>query len=220
MPVAFPFLLAAMTLVFSLLSPPARACVDDFPAAAPTPATGPGPYYPGAEAFAGRDNDLTRGLAARGTVLVIEGTVVDGSGAPLAGAAVHLWQADGLHGRYEHPRVPETVPRDPGFGYFGGVVTDTRGRYRFRTVLPPPYPAGPDWQRSRHVHFAVHGAGRPVLFTELHFAGDGTIAQDRFLLRAVPDLSPLLVPFAHAPFSWSDGEPVRDTLVGHFDLVL
>jgi protocatechuate 3,4-dioxygenase beta subunit len=131
-----------------------------------------------------------------------------------------VWQADAVEGRYEHPRVPASVPRDPGFSYLGRTISDEGGYYRFRSIIPPPYPAGPEWHRSRHIHVAVLRPGRETFFTELHFAGDGWIAQDRFLNRAVPDLAPLLVDFHKTLYKWEVSSEPSEVLVGRFDIVL
>jgi len=76
----------------SLMTP--RAFAGDLIA---TPAQTEGPFYP--TAFpADSDNDLVqvRGQPARamGTVLHLQGRVLDASGKPMTGAIVEIWQCD------------------------------------------------------------------------------------------------------------------------------
>jgi len=172
------------------------------------------------EAFVGKTNELTGGLTAQGTVIVFEGTVVKRDGKSCAGVKMQLWQADGLHGRYDHERFRSEAPTDPGFGYYGKVITDEEGRYRYRTIIPPPYPAGPGWHRSRHVHLAILASGEAPLCTELHFASDAWVGQDLFLLGSVPGFAVLLVAFAETPYAWEPTSKPVPTLVGRFDIVL
>jgi len=70
-----------------------------------TPQQTEGPYYP--LAFpADSDNDLVqvRGQAAQaiGTILHLQGRVLDTDGRPLDGALVEIWQSDS-NGIYDHP---------------------------------------------------------------------------------------------------------------------
>src|SRR6188508_3080722 len=80
---------------------PARAA-----GAIATPHQTEGPFYP--TAFpADMDNDLVqvRGQQARalGTLLHLEGRVLDLDGKPVDGALVEIWQCD-AQGIYDHPR--------------------------------------------------------------------------------------------------------------------
>ena len=105
----------------TLLAP--RAFAADLVA---TPAQTEGPFYP--TAFpADSDMDLVqvRGQSARalGTVLHLQGRVLDASGRPVAGAMVEIWQCDS-QGLYDHPRQPGRERRDAAFQGYGKVVTD------------------------------------------------------------------------------------------------
>src|SRR6185369_2403902 len=87
---------------------------------AATPSQTEGPFYPTAVP-ADSDNDLVQvhGQAARamGTILHLQGRVLDASGKPLAGALVEIWQCD-AQGLYDHPRQPGRERRDIAFqGY-------------------------------------------------------------------------------------------------------
>src|SRR6478735_3048586 len=73
-----------------------------------TPEQTEGPFYPRILPV-DSDNDLVqvRGSPARamGTVLHLQGRVLDAAGNRLTGAAVEIWQCDS-QGLYDHPRQP------------------------------------------------------------------------------------------------------------------
>jgi protocatechuate 3,4-dioxygenase beta subunit len=129
-----------------------------------TPSQTEGPFYP--TSFpADMDNDLVqvRGQAAQamGTVLHLEGRVLDLNGRPVEGALVEIWQCD-AQGLYDHPRQPGRERRDSAFkvatasgglltsqfyiagepgnerdGVFRGAVRDPRQRERIEMKLAP-----------------------------------------------------------------------------------
>jgi protocatechuate 3,4-dioxygenase beta subunit len=139
-----------------------------------TPQQTEGPFYP--TAFpADMDNDLVqvRGQQARamGTVLHLEGRVLDLNGKPLDGALVEIWQCD-AQGIYDHPRQSGRDKRDSAFQGYGRLLVKADGRYSFRTLKPVAY-AG----RSPQILFMVaRGAG--MLHTRLFYIA-GVAANDR-----------------------------------------
>lgn len=161
------------------------ATVEDIPVAAAlllrTPDQILGPFYPLRQDPV-RDGDLTDGGRAAGTVLHLTGRVLTMSGAPVAGAQVEIWQAN-ARGRYAHPNDSNPTPLDPHFHGFAVTTTDAEGRYRFRTVVPAAYPAGPDRMRPAHIHFKVTGA-REQLVTQMYFAGEEWNDRDPWLQSA------------------------------------
>jgi protocatechuate 3,4-dioxygenase beta subunit len=134
-----------------------------------TPQQTEGPFYP--TAFpADVDNDLVqvRGQHAQamGTVLHLEGRVLDLNGKPVEGALVEVWQCD-AQGIYDHPRQPGRDRRDTAFQGYGRMVANADGRYSFRTLKPVAYPG-----RTPHIHFRVAtGVGR-LLTSQFYVAGD------------------------------------------------
>ncbi|WP_241847840.1 dioxygenase family protein [Streptomyces sp. CB03578] len=134
----------------------ASACTrrEATPAAAPNPSDGPtphcvlatemgaGPYYSGPGRLR---SDITEGQS--GVPLRLELTVVGVKAgcAPLAGAAVDVWQAD-AQGVYSSGRA--TYLR-------GSQVTDAAGRCVIRTIVPGWY-AGV----APHIHFKVRPDAR------------------------------------------------------------
>ena len=134
-----------------------------------TPGQTEGPFYP--TAFpADMDNDLVqvRGQAARamGTVLHLEGRVLDLDGKPVQGALVEIWQCD-AQGIYDHPRQPGRERRDSAFQGYGRLLVSADGRYTFRTLKPVAY-AG----RSPHIHFKVATSNGRMLTSQFYIAGD------------------------------------------------
>lgn len=137
------------------------------------------------------DDDLTRNAARNGEPLgeriVLGGRVLDENLEPVPGALVEIWQANAA-GRYAHRVDQHDAPLDPNFFGAGRGVTDTEGRYCFRTIKPGAYPWGNHdnaW-RPNHIHFSVLG---PVLatrlVTQMYFPGDPLLDLDPIFL-AVP----------------------------------
>ncbi len=162
-----------------------------------------GPFYPLKELP--QTADLTRVPGrpgrAEGQVLNVMGQVLNLAGEPVRNAKVEVWQAN-AHGRYTHPSDPNPAPLDPNFDGAGLLTTDNEGRYRFKTVKPAAYPAGPNLMRPAHIHFQVTG-NQDRLVTQMYFEGDPYNASDPFLnsagrkellitkiLDATPELEP------------------------------
>jgi len=136
---------------------------------ATTPQQTEGPFYP--TSFpADMDNDLVqvRGQQAQamGTVLHLEGRVLDLNGKPVDGALVEIWQCD-AQGIYDHPRQPGRERRDSAFQGYGRLLVKADGHYGFRTLKPVAY-AG----RSPHIHFKVATATGRRLTSQFYIAGD------------------------------------------------
>ena len=178
---------AAIGAVGALLGPSALGrAIDGL--CLPTPAQTEGPYYPVQDQL-DKDNDLTlvKGQTERavGQLLYILGRVRDEQCRPLEGALAEIWQA-AASGRYHHPDDESNrAPLDPNFQYWGRTLTDHEGRYRFKTIVPAPYPAGLFWTRPAHIHFKVHRHGYADLTTQMYFAGDPYLEKDR-IFRAIP----------------------------------
>jgi len=197
---------ATATLSGLLLPKRARAA-----SLVPTPRQTEGPFYPVAIP-ADADNDLVkvagRGAEAKGTLLRLQGRVLDVDGRPIAGSTVEIWQCDHL-GHYLHPG--DRGPRDDDFQGYGRTIADADGGYAFRTIKPVSYPG-----RTPHIHVAVLAPNRPKLVTQMYVAGDPQNARD-FLYRNLGAAGQRAVTVELGPVSPSE---LRGALAGTFDIVL
>ena len=170
--------LAGSSVIFSTKLAAAEAALQR------TPGQILGPFYPLGELA--QNSDLTRisGRSGRaeGQVLNVMGRVLNLSGEPVRNAKVEVWQAN-TYGRYAHPSDPNPAPLDPNFDGAAILTTDSEGRYRFKTIKPTAYPAGPNMMRPAHIHFQVTGR-QDRLVTQMYFENDPYNAVDPFLNSA------------------------------------
>ena len=139
-----------------------------------SPSQTEGPYYPRKKP-AETDADLTRigtGPQAQGEVLILNGTITDPEGKPIAGARVEIWQTD-HQGIYAHPGDPKTSRRDTTFQFYGVTSTSADGAFTFRTIMPGGYGG-----RPRHIHAKVTPPGGATLTTQLYFKDDADLKSD------------------------------------------
>jgi len=153
-----------------------------------TPEQTEGPFYPVKKSL-DENNDLTliEGMPGRadGKVIYIRGCVVDRHCRPLHGTRVEIWQAS-AQGRYNHPRERRNpVALDENFQSWGHAITDSEGKYLFKTIFPGRYEASRGWIRPAHVHFKVSGEAHHDLTTQMYFDGDPYLDND-FILRNIP----------------------------------
>ncbi|HXF67382.1 MAG TPA: hypothetical protein VNK67_11895 [Burkholderiales bacterium] len=124
----------------------------------PTPRDALGPFYkPGAP----EQQELCASGAGAAEKLVVSGRVLGTPDcAPLAGALIEVWHADG-RGAYSQVGAKQD---DPDCLLRASLRTDAQGRYRFVTVMPGEYPG-----RPRHIHYRVSAKGYATLVTQLYF---------------------------------------------------
>ncbi len=103
----------------------------------------------------------------KGVPLTVGGHVLNTRCQPLAHAVLDIWQCD-ADGVYDNK----------GFTLRGKIQADRKGRYEFRTILPPPYKVSQDRYRPAHIHLKVSAPGSPVLTTQIYFEGDKWNAVD------------------------------------------
>ena len=148
-----------------------------------TPSQTEGPFYPTRDQ-SDKDLDLTqvkgKDARAQGKVIHVQGNVISQQGTALAEAKVEIWQAN-TWGRYSHVRDPNRAPLDPNFQGWGIVQSDQNGFFRFKTIYPGFYPAGPGWQRPPHIHFKVYKPGYRRLTTQMYFPGEDLNQRDLIL---------------------------------------
>jgi protocatechuate 3,4-dioxygenase beta subunit len=177
-----------------------------------TPRQTAGPFYP-VELPLDDDNDLTR-IAGRpgvaeGQIADLTGRILDTQGRPLEGLRLEIWQCD-ASGRYRHPGDQGSRDPDPAFQGHGHTVTDERGRYRFRTIRPVPYPG-----RTPHIHAAVFLPGERPYVTQIYVKGEPGNDAD-FLFRRIPEDRRRLVLAEFLPAAQESGAQLEAS----FDLVL
>ena len=109
-----------------------------------------------------------------------------------------------LTGATPIPAIP-IAPLDPNFEGSAVLTTDSEGRYRFKTIKPAAYPAGPNRMRPAHIHFQVSGRQDKIV-TQMYFEGDpynktdpflnsaGEAGRQELLVRKLLDPSPDLEP--------------------------
>ena len=178
-----------------------------------TPTQTPGPFYPDRLPL-DTDNDLViindSLTPSVGTVTYLGGKVTDIKGNPLRHATVELWQVDGK-GVYLHSRGGSREKMDSNFQGYGRFMTDSKGRYFFRTIKPAPYPG-----RTPHIHMAVSAKGKRKFTTQCYIKGEPKNKKD-FILNSIKDekaRNSLVLPFRPLPGSKA-GE-----LAANFDIVL
>lgn len=134
--------------------------------------------------------DLTR-FGADGEAITLEGRISDGAAAPVADAAVELFQAS-----------PERSPTFPGYGR---AATDGDGVFRFTTVKPGPLPGprGANVLQAPHCGLAIFARGllKP-LFTRLYFPNEQLNETDPILALIDPSRRRTLIAAQTAPSTW------------------
>ncbi|TWU05511.1 dioxygenase family protein [Stieleria varia] len=172
-----------------------------------------GPFYPDKLPL-DTDNDLLvindAITPAVGEITHLTGKVLTASGSPVRNAYVEIWQVDN-QGAYLHTGSSNRERRDGNFQGYGRFLTDSAGRYYFRTIKPVPYPG-----RTPHIHFAVSQSGKRVLTTQMLIAGEKQNDTDGLVkrIRDPEALKSILVDFK--PMA----ESTLGELTANFDIVL
>ena len=100
---------------------------------------------------------------------------------------VEIWQTN-ASGAYLDPADPGFMSLDPNFTGAGRTITDSDGRYDFRTIKPAAYPGEIGGLfRPAHIHTSLFGpllASR--LVTQCYFEGDPLLDRDP-ILGSIPD---------------------------------
>ncbi|MEM8910226.1 MAG: protocatechuate 3,4-dioxygenase [Planctomycetota bacterium] len=172
-----------------------------------------GPFYPD-RLPRDTDNDLLflndSITPAVGEVTHLSGRVLRASGAPVRNAFVEIWQVD-ANAVYLHSGSGNAENRDSHFQGYGRFLTDSKGRYYFRTIKPVPYPG-----RTPHIHIAVSLNGQRKFTSQILIEGHPQNEKDG-VLRSVRDAQSRAT--VMAAFN-----PLQDSQIGeleaNFDVVL
>ena len=160
----------AILLAAALLLAPAQA--EDFsadPDCVPTRADHPGPYYVSGMPVSENINRFGK----PGEPLEVSGFARSSAPgfAPVAGARVEVWQADGDGDYHPHGDGDRADHDDSDLDLRGTVLTDADGRFFFRAVVPG---AEGFFSRPRHFHYRVTAAGFRELVTQHYVRENGT----------------------------------------------
>jgi protocatechuate 3,4-dioxygenase alpha subunit len=118
---------------------------------------------------------------SQGRQIVVEGSIRDGAGDPVADAIVEAWQANAA-GRYRHPADEGDVPLDPDCDGFGRVTTTAEGRFAFATIMPGRVAAPGGRLQAPHLVVSVMARGILTrLATRIYFEGEAANAEDPIL---------------------------------------
>jgi protocatechuate 3,4-dioxygenase alpha subunit len=121
----------------------------------------------------------------RGDRITIEGAVLDGDGAPVPDALLEFWQADG-NGVYSCCGDANESAAGNGFGGFGRVATNEKGRFRLVTIKPGGVRDSEGREHAPHLVVSIFMRGLLArLVTRVYFPDDARNAED-MVLRLVP----------------------------------
>lgn len=145
-----------------------------------------GPFYVGEHKVTAHGTDISP-RNQTGEKMFVASRVTDLEGKPLAGVPVDVWHADD-DGFYDSQK--------PNYDQLGPsararFITDSDGRFTFRTILPRSYPVPTDGpvgemlvqtgrhaMRPAHVHFLVNAKGYEPLITHVFIGGDKYLDSD------------------------------------------
>ncbi|MDP1909602.1 MAG: hypothetical protein Q8K85_14990 [Hyphomicrobium sp.] len=113
------------------------------------------------------DVDIARGTL--GEPLILDGTIVQPDGRTRASGVVIYMHQTNAQGLYANGS-PETVWSRRHGRLRGWALTDAKGRYRFATIKPAPYP---DMTLPAHIHLYISEPGRrPYYVDDVVFDGE------------------------------------------------
>lgn len=143
-----------------------------------------GPFWRISAPRVGNGGTLLRSQTP-GPALYVKGAVLDGKGAPVAGADVDVWHSSSV-GLYE-----QQDPEQTGMNLRGMLTTDDEGRFWFKTVKPAGYPLpvegvvgdllraqGRQHFRPAHLHFMVVKSGFKTLISQVYASDDPFLDHD------------------------------------------
>src|SRR5947209_19216204 len=145
-----------------------------------------GPFYVGEHKATAHGTDISPNNLT-GERMFVQSRVTDLQGKPLAGVPVDAWHADD-DGFYDSQKANYD---EVGASARARFITDSDGRFFFRTILPCSYPIPTDGpvgemivqtkrhpMRPAHVHFLVNAKGYEPQITHVFVEGDKYIDSD------------------------------------------
>jgi hydroxyquinol 1,2-dioxygenase len=144
-----------------------------------------GPFYVGEHKVTPHGTDISEQL--EGERMFVQSRVTDLNGKPLANVPVDVWHAD-ADGFYDSQKPSYATQGPLSRARF---ITDSDGRFFFRTILPCSYPIPTDGpvgemiqqtrrhpMRPAHIHFLVNAKGHEPLITHVFIGGDKYLDSD------------------------------------------
>jgi catechol 1,2-dioxygenase len=120
-----------------------------------------------------------------GPAMFVTARIQDQSGKPIEGAEVDIWHSS-PEGFYE-----QQDPNQADMNLRGKFMTDAKGEFRFRSVLPAGYPIPVDGPvgdlvraqnrhhyRPAHLHFLIFKTGFKTLISQIYVNGDPVLETD------------------------------------------
>jgi len=153
-----------------------------------------------------------------GEKMFVQSRVTDLEGKPLAGVPVDVWHADD-DGLYDSQKPDYDTAGPSARARF---ITDSDGRFFFRTILPRSYPIPTDGpvgemivqtnrhaMRPAHVHFLVNAKGYEPLITHVFIGGDQYLdsdvvfaVKDELIAKVEPRNDPMMPDGTEAAAPW------------------
>ncbi len=122
---------------------------------------------------------------ALGTKLIVNASVIDASGAAVAGAEIDVWHSSN-EGFYENQD-----PEQADMNLRARFMTDELGRFSFETIKPIGYPIpvngpvgvflklqGRHNMRPAHIHFMIRKLGFKTQFSQVYSSDDPNLETD------------------------------------------
>jgi catechol 1,2-dioxygenase len=120
-----------------------------------------------------------------GPAMFVTARIQDQSGKPIKDAEVDIWHSS-PEGFYE-----QQDPNQADMNLRGKFMTDAKGEFRFRSVLPAGYPIPVDGPvgdlvraqnrhhyRPAHLHFLIYKTGFKTLISQIYVNGDPVLETD------------------------------------------
>jgi protocatechuate 3,4-dioxygenase, beta subunit len=166
---------------------------------------GDGPFYPDKMPL-DTDNDLVlineSSSPSIGEITHLTGRLFSKSGEPIRNGFIEIWQTD-VNGSYIHTKGRNQGKFDQQFQGYGRFLTDSNGRYYFRTIKPVQYTLNGTF-RCPHIHVAVSKSGRRIMSTQFLINGHEANERDGLVKRVKERkqaLETILVDFKPLPGS-------------------
>jgi protocatechuate 3,4-dioxygenase beta subunit len=143
-----------------------------------------GPFWRDDQPLSASGDTLVRSPTP-GPALLVQASIADAEGRPVAGAEVDIWHSS-PEGLYENQD-----PEQAEMNLRGRFVTDEAGRFHFRSVKPAGYPIpidGPVGElvratrrhhyRPAHLHFMIYKPGFKTMISQIYVPDDEHIDSD------------------------------------------